>query len=71
MNADPVGSFLQTVNKLQFVATLPPTLKKDARQIVVENFYRHLFGKQSNGQTIKSELVKLNNCLREQVNIGS
>ena len=29
--ADPVANFLQAVNKLQFVVSLPPTLKKDIR----------------------------------------
>jgi len=29
--ADPVANFLQIVNKLQFIVSLPPTLKKDAR----------------------------------------
>lgn len=45
MSADPVASFLQSVNKLNFVNNLPPSLKKDQRQIHIENFYRHLFGK--------------------------
>ena len=29
MNADPVSNFLQTINKLQFIICLPPSLKKD------------------------------------------
>jgi hypothetical protein len=70
MSADPVANFLQSVNKLQFIANLPPTLKKDSRQILIENFYRHLFGKQTHGQNIKGELLKLNNCAREMVMIG-
>jgi hypothetical protein len=67
--ADPVANFLQTVNKLQFIVSLPPTLKKDFRQIHVENFYRHnLFsGKMTNGAIIKNEILKLNNCSRELI----
>jgi myosin-crossreactive antigen len=67
--ADPVANFLQMVNKLQFIVSLPPTLKKDARQIQVENFYRHnLFsGKTTNGAAIKNEMLKLNNCSREPI----
>ena len=65
--ADPVANFLQTVNKLQFISSLPPTLKKDLRQIHVENFYRHnLFsGKSTTGAAIKNEILKLNNGMRE------
>ncbi|CDW74066.1 serine threonine-protein kinase nek10 [Stylonychia lemnae] len=70
MSADPVANFLQTVNKLQFITCLPPSLKKDSRQIHVENFYRSLFGKNSNGANVKNELIKLNNCSRETINIG-
>ena len=67
--ADPVANFLSLVNKLQFIVSLPPTLKKDVRQIAVENFYRHnLFsGKSANGANIKSEILKLNNCSREPI----
>jgi len=65
--ADPVANFLQLVNKLHFIVSLPPTLKKDARQIHIETFYRHsLFsGKATNGSLIKNEMLKLNNCTRE------
>jgi hypothetical protein len=67
--ADPVANFLQMVNKLHFIVSLPPTLKKDSRQILVENFYRHnLFnGKFTNGAAIKNEMLKLNNCSREPI----
>ena len=67
--ADPVANFLSVVNKLQFVVSLPPTLKKDARQIHIENFYRHtLFnGKATTGPAIKNEMLKLNNCSRELI----
>ena len=68
-SADPVANFLQVVNKLQFVVSLPPTLKKDVRQIQLENFYRHtLFnGKSTSGPAIKNEILKLNNCSRELI----
>ena len=33
MNKDPVAGFLDTVNQMQFVINLPPTLDKDIRQI--------------------------------------
>ena len=44
-------------------------MKKDLRQIHIENFYRHnLFsGKSTNGAAIKSEMLKLHNCSREPV----
>ncbi len=67
--ADPVANFLQTVNKLQYIIALPPSLKKDVRQIHLESFYRHnLFnGKQTNGVLIKNEILKLSNCSRELI----
>lgn len=67
MNFDPVTNFLSTINKLYFIANQNPVLKKDSRQVLVENFHRHLFGKNSNGNIIKAELIKLNNCSRENV----
>lgn len=33
LSSDPVAQFLETVNKLQFISGLPPSLKKDIRQI--------------------------------------
>ena len=67
--ADPVANFLQIVNKLQFIVSLPPSLKKDALPIHIENYYRHsLFsGKSTNGAAIKNEMLKLNNCTREPI----
>jgi len=59
LNSDPVAGFLDMVNKLQFIINLPPTLNKDIRQTQVENFYRALFGKHTNGSNIKSEILKL------------
>jgi len=68
-SADPVAIFLHLVNKLHFLISLPPTLKKDARLITVENFYRHnLFsGKMTQGGEIKNEMLKFNNGSREVV----
>lgn len=65
LNSDPVAAFLETVNQLEFIVSLPPTLNKDIRQIRVENFHRALFNKTSNGALIKNELLKLKNGTRE------
>ena len=66
---DPVANFLTLVNKLQYIVSLPPSLKKDPRQLQVESFYRQaLFtGKAAQGQAIKGEILKLLNCSREPV----
>lgn len=66
---DPVANFLSLVNKLQYIVSLPPSLKKDPRQLQVEAFYRQaLFsGKSAQGQAIKGEILKLLNCSREPV----
>lgn len=45
MSSDPVSQFLETMNKLQFILSLPPSLEKDQSQVNIENFYRALFGK--------------------------
>jgi len=31
LNNDPVAAFLETVNQLEFIIALPPTLNKDIR----------------------------------------
>ena len=70
VNADPIANFFELVNKVQFIINLPPTLKKDARRVQVENYHRHLFGKGTNGAMIKNEMVKLQNGSREVVLFG-
>ena len=45
LNNDPVAAFLDTVNKLEFIVNLPPTLQKDIKRIHIENFHRAIFGK--------------------------
>ena len=59
LNNDPVAAFLDTVNQLEYIINLPPTLDKDIRQIRVENFHRAIFNKTSNGAFIKNEILKL------------
>lgn len=71
LNNDPVAAFLDTVNQLQFIIDLPPTLDKDIRQIKVENFHRALFNKTTNGAFIKNEILKLQNGSREPLSIKS
>jgi len=58
---DPVAHFLETVNKLSFIATLPPTLQRDPRISSIESFYRANFSAKQIGPTIKSEILKLQN----------
>ena len=70
LNSDPVAAFLETVNQLEYIVTLPPTLNKDIRQIRVENFHRALFNKTSNGAFIKNELLKLKNGSREPLQVS-
>jgi hypothetical protein len=70
MNSDPVAGFLDTVNKIQYIINLPPTLKKDIRQIQIENFHRALFGKHANGSSIKNEMLKLQNGSRDILTIS-
>ena len=45
LNNDPVAAFLDTVNKLEFIVNLPPSLQKDIKRIRIENFHRAIFGK--------------------------
>ena len=71
LNSDPVAAFLDTVNQLEFIVNLPPTLNKDIRQIRVENFHRALFHKGSNGAFIKNELLKLKNGSREPLQVSN
>ena len=59
LNTDPVAGFLETVHKMILITSLPPNLKKDLKQIQIENFYRATFGANANGATIKTELLKL------------
>lgn len=33
LSNDPVAAFLDTVNQLEFIVSLPPTLDKEIRQI--------------------------------------
>ena len=65
MSNDPVAIFLDTVNQLEFIVSLPPTLNKDIRQIRIENFHRSLFNKGSYGAAIKNEILKLQQGVRE------
>lgn len=62
---DPVAHFLETVNKLSFLANLPPSLQRDPRTSQIESFYRANFGSKQNGPTIKSEILKLQNGSKE------
>ena len=71
LNNDPVAAFLETVNQLEFIVALPPTLDKDIRQIRVENFHRALFNKGSNGAFIKNEILKFQNGSREPLSVSS
>ena len=71
LNNDPVAAFLDTVNQLEFIIFLPPTLNKDIRQIKVENFHRAIFNKGSTGAFIKNEIFKLQNGSREQLSVSS
>ena len=65
LNNDPVAAFLETVNQLEFIVALPPTLDKDIRQIRIETFHRAIFNKASNGAVIKNEILKLQNGSRD------
>ena len=71
LNSDPVASFLETVHKLTLINSLPPNLKKDLRQIQIENFYRAMFSQGANGATIKTELLKLQNGSRDILTVAS
>lgn len=70
LNNDPVAAFLETVNQLEFIIALPPTLDKDIRQIRVGTFHRALFNKSSNGSMIKNEILKLQNGSREPIQVS-
>lgn len=71
LNNDPVAAFLDTVNQLEYIINLPPTLDKDIRQIRVENFHRAIFNKATNGAFIKNEILKLQNGSREPLQVSS
>lgn len=70
LSQDPVATFLETVNKLQFISTIPPSIKKDIRQIQIESFHRALFSKGNSGATIKNEILKLHNGSRDKLAYG-
>lgn len=70
LNNDPVAAFLETVNQLEFIVALPPTLDKDIRQIRIETFHRAIFNKASNGAVIKNEILKLQNGSREPIQLS-
>ena len=59
LQLDPVAQFLQTVNKLAFIANLTPSLQKDDRVSTIESFYRANFACQQPGPAIKGEILKL------------
>ena len=69
LNTDPVAAFLETVNQLEFIMTLPPALDKDIRQIQLESFHRAIFNKKNQGAFIKNEILKLQNGSRDLLTV--
>lgn len=65
LQTDPVAQVLDLVNKLTFVHALPPTLQKDMRVVQIETFYRANFNSKQSG--LKTEVLKLQNCVREPI----
>lgn len=63
---DPTLPLFNTLHKLIYLTQIPPGLKKDSRRSMVESFKHWLFSDMKNADKLKVELVKLNNCEREE-----
>jgi NIMA (never in mitosis gene a)-related kinase len=64
--SDPTVPLFNTLHKLIFLSQIPPGLKKDPRRSMVEGFKHWLFSDRKNADKLKVELVKLNNCEKEE-----
>ena len=64
--SDPTIPIFHTLHKLVYLSQLPPGLKKDVRRSMVEGFKHWLFSDSKNADRVKFELVKLNNCEKEE-----